>query len=181
MSRFLNTPYPILIFFSMTTSPIHIRPATENDQARIVEMIREAQLYPLGLKWQRFLVAEADGAVVGIVQLKTHQDGAQELGSLAVVPERQKEGIGGKLIRALLAKTAGAVYLDCHISREKFYEHFGFRRAYWRELPLAFKFIRLFLLAVAPFANLATKGKFQVLIMKREPVPVAKERPQIVL
>lgn len=172
----LNTHYSILFFFSMTTSPIHIRPATEQDQARIVEMIREAQLYPLGLKWERFLVADADGAVVGIVQLKTHRGGAQELGSLAVIPERQTEGIGGKLIRALLAKTSGPVYLDCHISREPYYERFGFRRAQWHELPLDFKFIRLFLLLVAPVANLATKGKFQVLIMMREPTPVVSER-----
>jgi N-acetylglutamate synthase-like GNAT family acetyltransferase len=162
---FLNPQYPIMSH--STDAPLIIRPATESDQPRIKEMIRQAQLYPLGLKWQRFIVAEEDGEVVGIVQLKTHWWGTQELGSLAVTPTRQKAGIAASMIHALLAETSKPVYLTCHISLEPFYERFGFRRLSWRELPPDFQGIKLFLLLISPLAHLATKGNFQILIMGR--------------
>lgn len=144
-----------------------IRPATEADQPRITKMVRDAQLFPIGLKWQRFLVAEENGVVIGMVQLKTHRWGTKELGSLAVIPAHQKQGIGATLIDALLTKEAQAIYLNCHISMEPFYQRFGFRRLSWRELPLDFKIIRLFLWLISPFAHIATKGNFHILIMGR--------------
>ncbi len=159
----------------MTPTSFIIRPATEADQPRITEMVRNAQLFPIGLKWQRFLVAEVNRAVIGIVQLKTHRWGAKELGSLAVIPAHQKEGIGANLIDALLASTAGAVYLTCHVSLEALYQRFGFRRLSWRELPLDFKRIRLFLWLISPLAHIVTKGKFHILIMGRAPA-IAGER-----
>lgn len=152
----------------MNPPSLRIRPATHADEARIKAMIRQAQLYPFGIQWQRFIVAEEAGEILGVVQLKKHLGGTLELGSLAVMPSRQKEGIGAKLIEALLAKAGAPVYLDCHISRESYYQRFGFRRLSWRELPLAFRGIRLFLLLVSPFAHLATKGNFHILIMGRK-------------
>ena len=151
----------------MTTTSLVIRPAADTDQPRITEMIREAKIFPFGLKWQRFLIAEENGTAVGIVQLKTHQWGAKELGSLAVIPSRQKEGIAAELIQALLAPESGVVYLTCHISLEPFYERFGFRRLGWRDLPLDFKGINLFLILISPFAQIATKGNFHIIVMGR--------------
>lgn len=144
-----------------------IRPAIEADQLRITGMIQEARLFPFGLRWQRFLVAEENGAVIGIVQLKTHRWGAKELGSLAVIPTHQKQGIAATLINTLLAKESEAIYLTCHISLETFYEQFGFHRLSWRELPLDFKRIRLFLWLISPLAHIATTGNFHILIMGR--------------
>ena len=36
--------------------------------------------------------------MVGVAHIKAHGDGSRELASLAVVPDRQGEGIGGALI-----------------------------------------------------------------------------------
>src|SRR5690348_16699724 len=96
-----------------TSMGVGIREATEADQATIRAIIREAQLNPMNLDWPRFLVAEDGGQVVGIGQVKPHSDGSRELASIAVIPSRQRGGIGRQLIRALLAREAGPLYLVC--------------------------------------------------------------------
>jgi predicted N-acetyltransferase YhbS len=73
------------------------------------------------------------------------------LGSLAVVPERRQNGIGGAIITALIARENGPLFLFCLAFREPYYAKFGFRRAEWRDLPgtlkgkylLGFMFTRL--------------------------------------
>ena len=48
------------------------------------------------------------------------------LTSIAVVPEWQGNGVGGALVRALLSRETGPLYLMCDDSREQYYERFGF-------------------------------------------------------
>jgi putative acetyltransferase len=80
------------------------------------------------------LVAELDGAVVGhILFTPVEIEGAARevrsmgLGPMAVLPEHQRRGIGGALIRAGLATCAGrrveAVFVLGH---EDYYPRFGF-------------------------------------------------------
>lgn len=117
-----------------------IRWANEKDAQAIKAIVRSAGINPLGIHWQRFLVAEDDTAgagrgacrIVGIGQIKVHGDGSRELASIATVPDRQGEGIATAIIRSLLEMSAsagtGRLYLTCRGHMEHFYERFGFRR-----------------------------------------------------
>jgi N-acetylglutamate synthase-like GNAT family acetyltransferase len=119
--------------------PATIRPATEADQDTIRRLIREAGLNPMSLDWPHFVVAEQDGAVVGIGQVKPHRDGSRELASIAVVPALQGSGIGGAVIRTLLARETGVLHLTCRRQMQGYYERFGFRRLEPSEFPPYFR------------------------------------------
>ena len=69
-----------------------IREATAADAPTIKRMIREAQLDPTSLKWKNFLIAEVDGDIAGIGQVKPLL-GCRELGSLVVAKAHRKQGI----------------------------------------------------------------------------------------
>jgi N-acetylglutamate synthase-like GNAT family acetyltransferase len=106
--------------------PIRLRRATAEDARAINQLIRRVRINPLGLDWRRFLVAEDAGGVVGCVQVKPHQGGVRELASLAVVPERQGQGVGTMLVDALLAREWGELYLICVEPMTSYYARFGF-------------------------------------------------------
>ncbi len=109
--------------------PFTIRPATEGDQRTIRRLIREARLPPMNLQWPNFVIAEEDGAIIGVGQVKSHSDGSRELASIAVIPGRQREGIGRAVINTLLAREAGVVlHLSCRSELQGYYERFSFRR-----------------------------------------------------
>src|SRR2546428_12318467 len=109
--------------------PLTIRPATENDQSAIRRLIGEVRLPRMNLQWPNFVVAEEDGEVVGMGQVKSHGDGSRELASIAVLPKRQGQHIGSAVIKALLAREAGVVlHLSCRRELEGYYERLGFRR-----------------------------------------------------
>jgi N-acetylglutamate synthase-like GNAT family acetyltransferase len=104
-----------------------IRPATEQDQAAIRSLIRKVGINPLGIKWQRFLIAvnEAD-ALIGCGQVKTHRDGSLELASIAVTEAWRKQGIGTAIIRDLKAANGHPLWLTCRFELTSFYEASGF-------------------------------------------------------
>lgn len=108
------------------THLIQLRRAQSSDEKTIRNVIRQVRINPFGLKWQRFLIAEIDGKFVGCVQIKPHRDGVRELASLAVVPERQGEGVGTQLVDALLAQERGELYLMCRDGMATYYQGFGF-------------------------------------------------------
>ena len=139
-----------------------IRAATEADQPTIRRLIKEANLNRMSLHWPNFVVAEEDGAVVGIGQVKAHGDGSRELASLAVVPPRQGQGIGSMLIKELLARERGVVHLTCRSQLQHYYERFGFRRLEPAEFPPYFR-------RMIPIINLVARFLgTQILVMKRE-------------
>ena len=142
--------------------PVTIRPATKADQATIRRLIREANLNRMSLDWPNFVVAEQEGAVVGIGQVKPHKDGSRELASIAVVPAQQGSGIGSAVIRTLLAREAGVLHLTCRRQMQGYYERFGFRRLEPSEFPPYYK--RLIPI-VNTFARLL---KTEILVMRRE-------------
>jgi len=117
---------------------IAIRPARPEDQDTIVSLIRQAKLNPRNLKWQNFLVAEDQGKVVGIRQVKVYEQGTREIASGFVLPEYRRQGISAQLMQALLARETGALYTMVNEKRAPYYEQFGFRRVDVSGLPSDF-------------------------------------------
>jgi amino-acid N-acetyltransferase len=119
----------------------HIRPATETDQTTIRQMVSAEHLDPTALKWQNFLMAEQDGKVVGIGQVRQHPD-CRELGSLVVLPDYRGQGIAANLIAALEARAGLPMYLFTRDRMDGYYQQFGYQQIrYWdapRTLRLKF-------------------------------------------
>ena len=112
-----------------------IRDAAVKDGATIRRIVRAANINPTGLDWPRFVVAEDGDEIVGVGQVKQHRDGTRELASIAVIPERQGQGIGSAIIRELLRRETGVVHLTCRSQLQGYYERFGFERLAAREYP----------------------------------------------
>ena len=145
--------------------PLVIRRASEADQDTIRRLIKEANLNRMSLNWPNFVLAEEDGAIVGVGQVKAHGDGSRELASIAVVPPRQGQGIGSRLIKTLLAREPGVVlYLTCRRELEGYYERFGFRTLGASEYPPYFR-------RMIPLVNaVARLFGTRILVMLREEV-----------
>lgn len=120
---------------------VQIRPATADDAPKIKALIREVRINPMNLDWERFLVAEEADEFVGCIQIKPHKDGVKELASVAVSPSRQGQGIGSLLMRAMLEREPGLLYLTCLQHNISYYEQFGFRLLKSNEIPRSFKFV----------------------------------------
>ncbi len=107
---------------------ITLRRATEQDQPAIRALVHSERLNPHNLDWRNFLVATDAGGIVGAVQLRRHRDGSRELGSLVVRKEARRQGIGSRLIEALLAPEHGRVLMITGAAFAARYARFGFRR-----------------------------------------------------
>jgi N-acetylglutamate synthase-like GNAT family acetyltransferase len=142
--------------------PVTIRDATLDDQATIRRIVRAAGINPSALDWPRFIVAEDGGAIVGVSQVKPHGDGSRELASIAVIPERQGEGIGSTMIRAHLARETGTLYLTCRSQMAGYYERFGFARLERKQYP------RYFARLLPVFNTLARPFGIQIIVMRRD-------------
>jgi N-acetylglutamate synthase-like GNAT family acetyltransferase len=112
---------------------IAIRPAGAEDAAAIRRMVRAAGLDPTWLDWRNFLVAEQDGRLIGVGQVKPYR-GARELGSLVVLKPYRGQGVAGAIVWALIAREPGELFLLCQERLEAYYARFGFRRAGLRDL-----------------------------------------------
>jgi len=119
------------------------RRATAADQKIIRAIIREADINPLGLKWQNFLLAEDAGQVVATGQIKAHSDGSHELASIATRPTHQKRGLASQIVRRLMKhysqQTREPLYLFCGNHNVSFYERFGFVEIKRPNMPPYFK------------------------------------------
>lgn len=145
----------------MPVKLMRLREATQSDQQTITRMIHDAHINPMSLDWHRFVIADEDEQVVGIGQVKQHGDGSRELASIAVIPERQGQGIASEIIQHLLAKENGVIYLTCRAPLETFYNRFGFSKIGRDEMTPYFR--RLHRIGNI-FARLA---KTEMLVMKR--------------
>jgi N-acetylglutamate synthase-like GNAT family acetyltransferase len=114
----------------MTPLTVQLRAATAHDQRLIHAWARRAKLNPLGLAWRNFMVAERMDVepprVVGIGQVRRHRDGTQELASLVVDEAVRGQGVGSRLVRALIDQTQLPLYLICNRDKVPYYERFGF-------------------------------------------------------
>ena len=117
----------------------------------------------MSLNWPNFVVAEEDGAIVGVGQVKPHKDGSRELASIAVIPARQGLGIGSAIIETLLAREPGVVlYLTCRAQLEHYYDRFGFRFLVPAEYPPYFK-------RMVPLVNTVMRlFRMRIVVMRRE-------------
>ena len=107
------------------------------DEARLVDMLREAATPFLSL------VAEDDGAIVGHICFTPvtveREDGGTAhllgLAPMAVLPERQNQGIGSQLVRAGLDACRDAGYgAVVVLGHPDYYPRFGFEPAARRDL-----------------------------------------------
>lgn len=141
-----------------------LRPATAGDARIIRKLIYQMQLSPLGLNWQHFILAnDPVGQIIGCGQVKTHNDGSLELGSLGVLPEWRGRGVARKIIEHLLEQYPGRLYLTCRSELEPLYQKFGFRTLVYPEMPPYFQRISRI---VASFNRLAHRPN-HLLVMRR--------------
>lgn len=104
-----------------------LRPATAGDQAAIRQLIRDAGINPLGLSWERFLLAEDEqGTPIGCGQVKAHRDGSRELASIAVVAAWRGRDVARAIIEALQQQHGPPLWLTCMDRLVPFYEKFDF-------------------------------------------------------
>lgn len=143
--------------------PVTLRSAVRADDATIKKIVRAANINPMDLNWQRFIVAEEDGQIIGTGQIKPHNDGSRELASIAVVPERQGQEIGSRIIRALIERESGVLYLMCREKLGTYYPRFGFYAVADGQMPPYFR-------RIARAARIFSKIMgVKLLVMKRDP------------
>src|SRR5512141_2272539 len=104
---------------------ITIRPARQEEQDPIVALIHQAKINPLNLHWQNFLVAEENGKILGVRQVKIHAQGTREVGSGYVLPEYRHQGISARLMNEILSHEHDTLYLLCRDQWISYYEQFG--------------------------------------------------------
>ena len=145
-----------------------LRPATEDDVKTIRWLVRNGEINPTGLKWQRFVVAESpEGQVIGCGQVKPHGDGSDELASIVVHPDWRERGVARAIIEHFLALYQGDLYLMCRANLGPMYEKFGFRSLPQDEMPRYFYRIMRMLGLLERVRSDAER----VLIMKRAADP----------
>ena len=142
----------------------NLRPATEDDLKIIRRLVRIGQINPVGLKWQRFIMAETpDGQVIGCGQIKSHSDGSDELASIVVHPDWRGQSVARAIIEHLLAAHSGDLYLMCRANMGQMYEKFGFHPIELDEMPRYFRRI----MRMLGFLDRVRNDEEGVLIMKR--------------
>jgi N-acetylglutamate synthase-like GNAT family acetyltransferase len=114
---------------------VTIRPAAETEEPTIRALIRQAHLNRRSLHWQNFLVAEVDGRIVGLRQVKSHSQGTREVASGYVLPAYRHRGISARLMEEVLAREEGPLYLMCDAKWMAYYQQFGFALVGVRDLP----------------------------------------------
>lgn len=143
--------------------PVTLRSAVHADETTIKRIVRAANINPMDLDWKRFIVAEEDGRIIGTGQVKPHGDGSRELASIAVIPERQGQGIGSQIIHALIEREADVLYLMCRDRLETYYQRFGFFALEDGKMPPHFRRI---MRAARIFSKIMG---FKGLVMMRDP------------
>jgi amino-acid N-acetyltransferase len=112
------------------TTPV-IRPASSNDLPRIEALLTASGLPTAGVEqWiDGFLVAEHEGALVGVVGLEQCCREYGLLRSTAVAPEWQGRGVGRRLVERAIAEAesrgTSALYL-LTMTAERYFPSFGF-------------------------------------------------------
>ena len=85
------------------------------------------------------MVAEEEGRIVGVRQVKIPKNGTREVASGAILPECRRRGISTRLMNAVLASERGPLYLMCDERWAFYYEQFGFRHVAASGLPVDFR------------------------------------------
>lgn len=147
---------------------VQIRPARQEDQQTIVLFIRQANLNPRNLHWQRFMIAEEEGMVIGVRQVKIHSNGTREIASGFVLPEYRRQGISARLMDELLTRETGPLYTMVSEKRAAYYEQFGFRRVDSRQLPSDFRKEYFIGRIVTTLMSIFRREKIRIVPLKRD-------------
>lgn len=116
-----------------------LRSATSEDIWSIRLLVLGAKLDPTQIRWQQFWVIECNGQLVTCGQLRNFS-GAQELGSLVVLPAWRSRGLGTLLTQHLITQATQPLYLECLGEKlAQFYSRFGFVAICFEELPPSLK------------------------------------------
>jgi N-acetylglutamate synthase-like GNAT family acetyltransferase len=108
-------------------SEYNLRTATIDDEKNIKGLIRRVHINPMGINWERFIVAESlNLEFIGCGQIKRHFDGSSELASLAVEEKYRNKGIASAIIRKLLSESNRPLFLMCRKELGTYYTKFGF-------------------------------------------------------
>ncbi len=118
---------------------IAVRPATADDQDRIVALVRSDRLKPTGLSWSNFVVAVDGAELVGAAQIRKHRDGSLELGSLVVARRRRGRGVAVRVINMLLASEPRGIFAITGQARTAAVARWGFHAIGPRQAPLAIR------------------------------------------
>ncbi len=117
----------------------NLRPAYDKDIWSIRKLVLTAKLDPTQLRWEQFSVIESEGKLVACGQLRNFED-AQELGSLVVIKDWQKCGLGTTLTKHLIQQATQPLYLECLGKKlEYFYSRLDFVPISLTELPQSLK------------------------------------------
>lgn len=119
-----------------------LRPARETDAGAIKDLIHSVGINPMGLDWQRFVVAvDAQDQVIATGQIKPHGTKADvyELASIAVLTAYRGQGLARTIIEHLLKDSPRPLYLTCISSLEGLYQKFGFASIPYEEMPRYFQ------------------------------------------
>jgi len=146
---------------------ITIRPARQEQQETIVSLLHQAKISPRNLHWEHFLVAEEDGQIAGIRQVKVHAKGTREVGSGYVLPEFRHRGISARLMNEILSRETGTLYLMCRDKWMPYYERFGFRQVPVDQLPTDFRKEYRIGRMITGLISAFMKDKVRILPMKR--------------
>lgn len=126
----------------------NIRPATPQDLPRVERLLTASQLPLDGVReaLSNFVVAEADGDLVGVAGLELCCDDAL-LRSVAVAPEWRSRGVGRALVTRAIAEAEArgirALYL-LTTTAEHYFPSFGFSKVARADLPEAVRATREF-------------------------------------
>ena len=129
----------------------HIRPADHTDLAAIEELLSQNDLPLDGVRedLDTFVVAEADGDLVGVAGLEICCDDAL-LRSVAVSPEWRSRGVGRALVTRAIsdaeARGIRALYL-LTTTAEGYFPSFGFKNVERADVPEAVRATREFTVA----------------------------------
>jgi len=117
---------------AMNETDAVLRPARPEDLAPALKLLEDAALPVVGVEewFDRFVVAEHDGRVIGVAGLEVHgTDGL--LRSVAVADDWRGRGLGGALTDEVVARAShdrlSAVYLLTETA-ENFFPRHGFVR-----------------------------------------------------
>ena len=145
-----------------------VRRATPADQQIITRLVRQARLNPRSLHWDRFVVAEADGDVFGVAQVRRHRDGSLELASLVVRPDARGRGVAGNMIEMLMDGEIGPIFMLTDRRFADHYQRWGFRPVAPSDLPGTMRRqLRIGRLATA-VGSLIVRRRIRLVALRRE-------------
>lgn len=119
----------------------NIRPAAASDLPGVERLLNESSLPLAGVRdaLSDFVVAEADGELVGVAGLEICRDDAL-LRSVAVLPEWRSRGVGRALVTRAISEAESrgmrALYL-LTTTAEHYFPSFGFKKISRAEVPAA--------------------------------------------